>query len=111
MTLMLSSGNLIRSKNLTTKKSKTVWTNLPRIFDKTLRYLAIFLISFYQSVFRFWFGGRCRFEPHCSEYGFSAFKTYPFLTALKLTFNRIMRCRPGQEFGYDALPKEKCCGK
>ena len=48
----------------------------------------------------------CRFIPTCSEYGLIAVKRFGFLKGLYLTIRRILRCRPGGDYGYDPVPEE-----
>lgn len=79
------------------------------IVKKTLDYLlktgALFLIGIYRSIFTATFGaGVCRFYPSCSEYANQAFLNHSFCRAFKITFLRIIRCRPGSDFGYDPVP-------
>ena len=108
---MLSFADLKICRKLSTTILAKVWTRLCGFFDGPMRALFIFFIAFYQSVWRFWFGGQCRFEPHCSEYAAQAFRQLSFGQAFRLTLNRLLRCRPGAAFGYDPLPaKENSCG-
>lgn len=73
---------------------------------RVLSFVGIILIGIYRSVFTAHLGaGVCRFEPTCSAYANEAFIKYPFLTAFKLTFNRLIKCRPGSSFGYDPVPQ------
>ncbi|MFA5127081.1 MAG: membrane protein insertion efficiency factor YidD [Patescibacteria group bacterium] len=47
--------------------------------------------------------GFCRFEPHCSEYGYRAIAKYgPFLGSYK-ALARIIRCHPWAGGGHDPL--------
>lgn len=106
---MLSSGKLLKqtSENLSTKKSKQASISLLGIFSKIFSVIGLGFILIYRAFFGFWFGGSCRFEPSCSDYGYQAFKKFSFLKASKLTINRILRCRPGSNYGYDPLPEER----
>ena len=58
-------------------------------------------------------GGSCRFEPSCSDYALQSFKLHSPRIALRLTLQRIWRCRPGGAFGEDPVPlklrKDHCC--
>ena len=71
-----------------------------------MRFLALFLIGCYKGIRRLWPGRFCRFEPTCSDYSRTAFKTYGFLHALRLTIGRILRCHPWSEGGYDPVPQK-----
>lgn len=73
--------------------------------NSILSSISLILIGFYRSVLTAHMGaGACRFEPTCSKYANEAFLQYPFFIALKLTFMRFIKCRPGSSFGYDPVP-------
>jgi putative membrane protein insertion efficiency factor len=74
--------------------------NLKRIPTR----IALLLITLYRRTISPFLPRVCRFTPTCSEYGFQAFSTYPFLKALWLTIKRISRCHPFHRGGYDPLP-------
>jgi len=59
----------------------------------------------YKSMASHHFGGCCRFEPSCSEYALTCYKKFNFFTATKLTFNRLINCRPFGKWGYDPAPE------
>ena len=48
--------------------------------------------------------GACRFEPSCSHYGLDAVRVHGPLAGGWLTLKRILRCRPGGDWGYDPVP-------
>lgn len=48
--------------------------------------------------------GKCKFIPTCSQYARSAFETYGFWKALRLSAYRVLRCNPFGKGGYDPLP-------
>ena len=52
----------------------------------------------------------CRFAPTCSEYAVEAFRRFSPPKALFLSLNRVMRCHPFCEGGYDPLPTKKMAG-
>ncbi|MFQ6739621.1 MAG: membrane protein insertion efficiency factor YidD [Alphaproteobacteria bacterium] len=68
--------------------------------------IAIKLICFYQRGISPFISGRsaCRFIPTCSEYAKQAIDKYGVIKGIKMTINRICRCRPGGGFGYDPVP-------
>lgn len=68
--------------------------------------LAMVLILFYKRCISPLTPSSCRFYPTCSEYGLEAFKRFGFVQGLKLTFKRIMRCRPKGPYGYDPVPEK-----
>ena len=81
---------------------KTVLTFIKAIPQKLL----IALIKIYQLGISPLLPASCRFIPTCSEYGIIAIKRFGFLKGLYLTVRRILRCRPGGDFGYDPVPEE-----
>ena len=46
----------------------------------------------------------CRFYPTCSAYGEEAVSRHGVFKGLRLTFRRLLRCRPGSKGGYDPVP-------
>ena len=68
------------------------------------RRCAVFLIQCYQLVISPHFPGSCRFRPTCSEYGIIALKRFGLIKGTYLTVRRILRCRPGGDYGYDPVP-------
>ncbi|MCR3955951.1 MAG: membrane protein insertion efficiency factor YidD [Gudongella sp.] len=67
--------------------------------------IAILLIRFYQRIISRYIltGNNCRFYPTCSEYSLQAYKKYGFIKGSYLSANRILRCNPFNEGGYDPL--------
>lgn len=49
-------------------------------------------------------GGGCRYQPTCSDYALEALKHHSFLNSFKLISKRLLRCRPGGDFGFDPVP-------
>lgn len=47
------------------------------------------------------FGGACKYNPTCSEYAHDAVIKYGFIKGLWLSLNRLIRCNPLSEGGYD----------
>ncbi|MBO7509069.1 MAG: membrane protein insertion efficiency factor YidD [Alphaproteobacteria bacterium] len=70
------------------------------------RNIGIGLIWVYQHFISPAFGGRaaCRFTPTCSEYTKIAIKKYGLFRGTIMGMRRILRCRPGGEFGFDPVP-------
>lgn len=52
---------------------------------------------------RFFPNGYCRFYPTCSEYGFTAVKTYGVVRCGFMALGRIGRCHPWHPGGYDPV--------
>ncbi|GAB4447626.1 MAG: membrane protein insertion efficiency factor YidD [Bacteroidia bacterium] len=69
-----------------------------------MKYIAIFLIRFYQIVISPILPNSCRFTPTCSQYTLEAVKKYGFWKGVWLGIKRISRCRPGGGCGYDPVP-------
>jgi putative membrane protein insertion efficiency factor len=64
----------------------------------------IILIRTYQLVISPWLGPKCRFTPTCSEYSLQAFKKYGPVKGFRLSVNRIRKCHPWGDSGYDPVP-------
>lgn len=66
----------------------------------------VFMIRIYQCVISPVFGGRavCRFTPTCSEYAKIAITRYGLIRGTIMGIRRILRCRPGGDFGFDPVP-------
>ncbi|MBZ2175697.1 membrane protein insertion efficiency factor YidD [Schnuerera sp. xch1] len=67
--------------------------------------LAVLFIKFYQKFISKYIltGGHCRFYPTCSQYSLEAYKKYGFLKGTYLSIQRILKCHPFNEGGYDPL--------
>lgn len=70
---------------------RPIWLNL------TVRFL-----RFYQRWISPRLGNRCVFDPSCSRYSELAFREKGFTQGLRLTLNRLKRCRP-KNGGIDIL--------
>ena len=70
-----------------------------------MKWIGIIFIRVYQNTIGPLFGGACRFEPSCSNYGLQAFDRYGFLKGSWLTARRLLRCRPFGPHGYDPVPE------
>lgn len=49
-------------------------------------------------------GPRCRFEPSCSVYMYTAVERYGVIKGVWLGTKRLLRCQPFCEGGYDPVP-------
>lgn len=64
--------------------------------------LIVITIRFYQKNISQKLGNRCVFDPSCSHYAEVAFREKGFLKGMKLTMQRLKRCRP-ENGGVDEL--------
>ena len=70
--------------------------------------VALGLIKAYQATISPYMPGQCRFAPTCSEYAVEAIEAYGVARGTAKAANRLLRCRPGVEGGYDpAVPDEE----
>ncbi|HDH96397.1 MAG TPA: membrane protein insertion efficiency factor YidD [Proteobacteria bacterium] len=72
-----------------------------------MRRIAILIIKLYQRVLGPILGGRCRFQPSCSQYAIGCFEKHGFFKAVVLVAWRIFRCQPLFKGGYDPVPEPK----
>jgi len=63
--------------------------------------IGVALVRGYQYLLGPILGGRCRFEPSCSEYSVLALKRYGLVKGSGLTVWRICRCQPLCKGGVD----------
>ena len=68
---------------------------MPPLKGWGIRQTAIALLHLYRRMRPDTIGNRCVYEPSCSRYSELAFRTKPILTAFRLTFRRLHRCKPG----------------
>lgn len=86
------------------------------IFSTIMRQCALSMITLYQWCISPWLGCCCRFTPTCSEYTKQAITNHGPLKGIKLGFFRLIRCRPGGQWGYDPVEEcrnssSECCDK
>ncbi len=72
--------------------------------EKTVKYVAAFLISVYQTVISPGLPPSCRYVPTCSQYAKEAILKYGIFKGSYLGFRRILRCHPFHAGGYDPVP-------
>ncbi|MCQ2770772.1 MAG: membrane protein insertion efficiency factor YidD [Clostridia bacterium] len=72
-----------------------------------MKYIAIWLISFYQKFISPLKAPCCRFTPTCSQYAIEAFREWGFICGFGLTVWRVLRCNPFCRGGEDPVPKRK----
>jgi len=77
-----------------------------------MKKIAVLILNFYQVFVSkgilpyFWGNQNCRFEPCCSQYSKEAIKKFGVKKGLKLSFKRILDCRPKGGFGFDPVPEK-----
>ncbi|MDR9826923.1 membrane protein insertion efficiency factor YidD [Vibrio sp. FNV 38] len=69
--------------------------------------LAIALVYLYRWIISPMIGPRCRFSPTCSMYAIEAFKAHGFLKGCWLSGQRLLKCHPLNDGGYDPVPPVK----
>ncbi len=66
--------------------------------------LALWLIQFYRFAISPLLGSNCRYTPTCSAYTSVALQRFGFFKGLKLGAQRVLRCHPWHDGGYDPVP-------
>lgn len=89
------------------QSSKSLWSEVSRLSEVTLKTSAKTALSIYRAVLSPHIGGGCRFEPSCSHYAIEAYEKFDFTTATKLTATRLAKCHPFGQFGFDPVPTNK----
>ncbi len=74
-----------------------------------MKTLLILLIKGYQHLLSPLLGSRCRFYPSCSSYAIQALEIHGFFRGLWLMINRLGRCQPLSDGGFDPVPSATCC--
>ncbi len=69
--------------------------------------LFIWLILAYQKIISPLMGPSCRFHPTCSSYAKEAIESHGLLRGTWLAVNRISKCHPLGDSGFDPVPPEK----
>jgi uncharacterized protein len=73
---------------------------------KSMRFIPISVIKFYQQLISPLLGPHCRFHPSCSQYAVEAMTEHGTLSGLWLSVKRIVKCHPMHEGGFDPVPKK-----
>ena len=79
---------------------KTLWHYISR----TLGWLLVLPVRFYQIAISPLLGPSCRFTPTCSEYARQAILKHGPFKGLWLAVRRLLRCKPWGGSGYDPVP-------
>ncbi len=72
--------------------------------SKSLVWILILPIRFYQIAISPLLGPSCRFTPTCSEYARQALIKHGPIKGLYLAIWRLLRCNPWGGSGYDPVP-------
>lgn len=75
------------------------------IINKTLSFLVIFLVRFYQAAISPYTPNACRYDPTCSHYMIESIKEWGPFKGTWLGLKRIARCHPWGGFGWDPVKK------
>ncbi len=69
--------------------------------------LFVWLILAYQKIISPLMGPSCRFHPTCSSYAKEAIESHGLLRGTWLAVNRISKCHPLGDSGFDPVPFKK----
>lgn len=72
--------------------------------SRTLAFVLILPIRFYQKCISPLTPPTCRFTPTCSQYAVEALRKHGPVKGLWLAVRRILRCHPWGGSGYDPVP-------
>jgi putative membrane protein insertion efficiency factor len=86
------------------KNAREVMKTLWHYITRTLAWVLILPIRFYQIAISPLLGPSCRFTPTCSEYARQAIIKHGPFKGLALAIWRILRCNPWGGSGYDPVP-------
>jgi len=75
-----------------------------------MKILALGLIRFYQACISPVLPSTCRYYPSCSAYAIEAVERWGVRKGARLTFERLLRCRPWGSYGYDPVPEKQDLG-
>jgi uncharacterized protein len=73
---------------------------------KSMRFIPISFIKFYQKLISPMLGPHCRFHPSCSQYAVEAITEHGTMKGVWLSVKRIVKCHPMHEGGFDPVPKK-----
>lgn len=75
---------------------KTIILTFIKLYQKTLS-PNHGILKHYPGVYK------CKFHPTCSEYTYKAIEKYGVFKGFFISLNRILRCHPWSDGGYDPL--------
>lgn len=76
-----------------------------RFIKKTLKYIFIGIIKFYQNAISPYLPASCRYLPTCSQYGIEAIEKFGPFAGAWLTLKRFASCNPWGGKGFDPVPE------
>lgn len=62
-------------------------------------------LDIYQNYIRYYLPSTCRFYPSCSSYMHEAIETHGIAMGSRLGLQRLLKCHPFHEGGFDPVPK------
>ena len=74
--------------------------------NKTIEFVLVGLITFYQKWISPMLGPSCRFIPSCSAYGIEAISKHGPWRGGWLTLQRLSKCHPFTPCGCDPVPEK-----
>jgi hypothetical protein len=78
-------------------------SSIETLRESGIQHLMIGAIKLYQETLSKVLPSRCRFIPSCSQFGIEAISIHGIIPGIKLTYERIKRCkRPNR--GFDPVP-------
>ena len=69
-----------------------------------MKSVTLALIRFYQACLSPALPSCCRFHPSCSAYAYEAVEKWGIRQGVRMTVERLLRCRPWGGQGYDPVP-------
>ena len=69
-----------------------------------MRWLVILFLKGYKKIVSPYLSSQCLYEPTCSIYAQDAVREHGVFKGVRMTFQRLGRCHPGYEGGYDPVP-------
>ena len=69
-----------------------------------MKWFLLLLVKFYRGFISPLLPPSCRYVPTCSEYALIAIEKYGAIKGGWLSLQRILRCHPWHEGGYDPVP-------
>ena len=78
---------------------------------KIARITAIGIIKFYRAGISPFLPPHCRYTPTCSSYAVEAIERFGIVRGGRMAMQRIGRCHPWHDGGYDPVPEKPATSK